>query len=66
MQFIYLFMGILMIGAASLLFWFVRPVDGKVNPRLTPFTETYAAVVILGLGAFGVITVLFEITSLLG
>jgi len=63
-DFIYLLVGILMVGAAILLCRFVWPVDGKVNPRLTPFTEPYAAVVILGLGVFGIITVLFELAAL--
>ena len=65
-DFIYLLVGILMVCAATLLFWFVRPVDGKVSPRLNPFTEPYAAVVILGLGVFGIITILFELATLWG
>jgi hypothetical protein len=66
MDYIYLLLGILMVCAAILLFWFVRPVDGKVNPRLNPLIEPYAAVLILGLAAFGLITTLFEIGVLLG
>jgi hypothetical protein len=42
------------------------PIDGKVNRRLNPFTESYAAVLILGLLAFGTITVIFEFTALFG
>ena len=64
MAFIYLIVGLLMVAVGVALFWFVRPIDGKVNPRLNSFTETYAAVLILGLLAFGTITVLFELASL--
>ena len=66
MLYIGMLVGGLMIGAAIVLFWFVRPVDGKVNPRLNPLTEPYAAVMILGLAAFGLVTVLFEFASLFG
>ena len=66
MDYIYLLVGILMVCAGILLYWFVQAVDGKVNPRLNPFIEPYVAVVILGLCAFGGITVLFEIAVLLG
>ena len=44
--------GGLMIGAAILLLWYVRPIDGKVSPRLKPSIEPYAAVAIIGLTAF--------------
>ena len=66
MLYVGLLAGALMIGAAIVLFWFVRPVDGKVSPRLTPLIEPYAAVIILGLGAFGLVTFLFEIVSMFG
>jgi hypothetical protein len=66
MLYIGMLVGGLMIGAAIVLFWFVRPVDGKVNPRLTPLIEPYAAVMILGLAAFGLVTFLFEFASLFG
>ena len=66
MLFIGLIVGLLMVGAGVALYWFVRPIDGKVNPRLNPFTETYAAVLILGLLAFGTIAVIFELASLFG
>ena len=36
MFYIGLLAGVLMIVAAILLAWYVRPIDGKVNPRLTP------------------------------
>lgn len=52
--------GVLMVGAAIVLFWYVRPVDGKVSPRLKPSIEPYAAVAILGLTAFGLITVFLD------
>ena len=57
--------GVLMIVVAIVLLWSVRPVDGKVNPKLSPAVEPYAAVVILGLGVFGLITALFGLASLL-
>jgi hypothetical protein len=66
MLYVGLLAGALMIGAAIVLFWFVRPVDGKVSPKLTPLIEPYAAVIILGLGAFGLVTFLFEIVSMFG
>ena len=66
MLYVGLLAGALMIGAAIVLFWFVLPVDGKVSPRLTPLIEPYAAVIILGLGAFGLVTFLFEIVSMSG
>ena len=53
-----------MIVAAIVLAWYVRPIDGKVNPRLTPLIEPYAATMILGLAAFGLVTFLFELASL--
>jgi hypothetical protein len=37
-----------------------------VSPRLNPFAEPYAAVLILGLLAFGTITVVYELASLFG
>jgi hypothetical protein len=55
--------GVLMIAAAIALFWFVRPVNGAVNSRLTPSIEPYVAVAILGLNAFGFIIVLFGLVS---
>jgi hypothetical protein len=55
---------LLMLGSAIVLFWYVGPIDGKVNPRLTPLIEPYAAVLILGLGVFGLFTFLFELASL--
>ena len=64
MFYVDLLAGVLMISAACVLFWYVRPIDGKVNPRLTRLIEPYAAVLILGLAAFGLITTLFGITSL--
>jgi hypothetical protein len=64
MLYIGLLAGVLMIGAAIVLFWYVRPIDGKVNPRLTPLIEPYAATMILGLAAFGLVTFLFELASL--
>ena len=64
MLYIGLLAGVLMIVAAILLFWYVRPIDGKVNPRLTPLIEPYAATMILGLAAFGLVTFLFELASL--
>jgi hypothetical protein len=66
MVYIGLIVGFLLIAAGVALFWFVRPIDGKVNPRLNPFTEPYAAVLILGLLVFGTITVMFELASLFG
>ena len=48
--------GILMIGMAAVLAWYVRPIDGKVNRRLNATTEPYAAVAILILAAAGLIT----------
>ena len=66
MVFIGLIVGLLMVAAGVTLFWFVRPIDGKVSPRLNPFIEPYAAVLILGLIAFGTITALFELASLFG
>ena len=56
-------MGALMIAAAIALFWYVRPVNGAVNSRLTPSIEPYVAVAILGLTAFGFVTVLFGLVS---
>lgn len=64
MLYIGLLAGILMIVAAIVLAWYVRPIDGKVNPRLTPLIEPYAATMILGLAAFGLVTFLFELASL--
>ena len=64
MFYVDLLAGVLMISAACVLFWYVRPIDGKVNPRLNPLIEPYAAVLILGLAAFGLITTLLGITSL--
>jgi hypothetical protein len=66
MPFIGLIVGFLLAAAGLALLWFVRPIDGKVNPRLNPFIEPYAAVLILGLLAFGTITVIFELTVLFG
>jgi uncharacterized iron-regulated membrane protein len=65
MFYVDLLAGVLMIIAAGVLFWYVRPIDGKVNPRLNPLTEPYAAVVILGLAAFGLVASLFGLASLL-
>ena len=56
--------GVLMIAAAIALFWYVRPVNGAVSSRLTPLIEPYVAVAILGLSAFGFITVMFGLVSL--
>ena len=53
--------GILMIGAGCVLYWYMRPIDGKVNPRLKPSLESYVAVAVVGLTAFGLITVLASI-----
>ena len=64
MIYVDLLAGVLMIVAACVLYWYVRPIDGKVNPRLNPLTEPYAAVLILGLTAFGLIATLVGITSL--
>lgn len=57
--------GVLMVVVAMALLWAVRPVDGKVNPKLSPAVEPYAAVVILGLTVFGLVTALFGLASLL-
>jgi hypothetical protein len=64
MLYVDVLVGVLMILASVALFWYVRPIDGKVNPRLTPLTEPYAAVLILGLAAFGIITALFGLASM--
>jgi hypothetical protein len=64
MLYIGLLAGVLMVVAAIVLAWYVRPIDGKVNPRLTPLTEPYAATIILGLAVFGLVTFLFELASL--
>lgn len=64
MLYIGLLAGVLMIVAAIVLAWYVRPIDGKVNPRLTPLIEPYAAATILGLAVFGLVTFLFELASL--
>ena len=64
MFYVDLLAGVLMIIAAGVLFWYVRPIDGKVNPRLNPLIEPYAAFLILGLAAFGLVTFLFELASL--
>jgi hypothetical protein len=66
MVFIGFIVGLLTITGGFALLWFVRPIDGKVNPRLNPFTEPYAAVLILGLLVFGTITAIFELTALFG
>jgi hypothetical protein len=66
MAFIGLIIGLLMVAGGVALFWFLRPIDGKVSPRLNPFAEPYAAVLILGLLAFGTITVVYELASLFG
>jgi uncharacterized iron-regulated membrane protein len=65
MFYVDLLAGVLMIIAAGVLFWYVRPIDGKVNPRLNPLTEPYAAVVILALATFGLAASLFGLASLL-
>ncbi len=64
MLYIGLLAGVLMIVVAIVMAWYVRPIDGKVSPRLTPLTEPYAATIILGLGVFGLVTFLFELASL--
>jgi hypothetical protein len=64
MLYIGLLAGVLMIVVAIVMAWYVRPIDGKVSPRLTPLTEPYAATIILGLAAFGLVTFLFELASL--
>jgi hypothetical protein len=64
MLYIGLLAGVLMIVVAIVLAWYVRPIDGKVNPRLTPLIEPYAAATILGLAVFGLVTFLFELGSL--
>jgi hypothetical protein len=64
MLYIGLLAGVLMFVVAIVLAWYVRPIDGKVNPRLSPLIEPYAAVMILGLAVFGLVTFLFELASL--
>jgi hypothetical protein len=64
MLYIGLLAGLFMIVVAIVLAWYVRPIDGKVNPRLTPLTEPYTATIILGLAVFGLVTFLFELASL--
>lgn len=64
MLYIGLLAGVLMIVVAIVLAWYVRLIDGKVNPRLTPSIEPYAATLILGLAIFGLVTFLFEVASL--
>ncbi|HEU5444010.1 MAG TPA: hypothetical protein VFU70_00465 [Pseudolabrys sp.] len=64
MLYIGLLAGVLMIVVAIVLAWYVRPIDGKVNPRLAPLVEPYAATIILGLAVFGLVTFLFELASL--
>jgi hypothetical protein len=66
MLFFGLIVGLLLLAASVALLWFVREIDGKVNPRLNSFTEPYAAVLILGLLAFGTITVVYELVALFG
>ena len=58
MVYIGLIVGLLLVAAGVTLYWFVRPIDGKVSPRLNPFIEPYAAVLILGLLVFGTMVVL--------
>ena len=61
MPYVDLLVGVLMIVVAGYLFWFLLPIDGKVNPRLSDFTEPYAVIVVIGLAAFGFVTFLYGI-----
>jgi len=55
--------GVLMIIAAGCLAWYVRPVDGKVNPRLKPASEPYVVVTVICLFALGIISAFHGIAS---
>jgi hypothetical protein len=60
-----LYIGLLvgfMIGAAIVLAWYVRSIDGKVNQG-SPLFEPYAATMILGPSRIWTVTFLFELAS---
>lgn len=50
---LYFLAGVSSLGAATLSSWYVRPVDGKLSPRISMFWEPYVAIVIVGFIIFG-------------
>ena len=50
---LYFLAGVATLAAAGGSGWLARPIDGKINPRITPLVEPYLAIGIVGLIIFG-------------
>jgi hypothetical protein len=53
------------VGASVLAFWYILPVDGKLNPILKPKTEPWVVTVIVALLGLGVALIINSAISFL-
>jgi hypothetical protein len=57
--------GLGVIGASVLAFWYILPVEGKLNPILNPKTEPWVVTVIVALVGLGFALIINSAVGLL-